>query len=137
LAFDASKRNIEVQSMFLKSILGATLFTNLLAAAEPSTSDVFNIRSFRDPTIKAKVPVTAQLFGGNEGKMLAMEAEKNDKCSIPLPEVKTRKTGDSMAMPVGPMKVDPAAVIPPPVPTCKAWNQEQNQTAPSLNFRLR
>ncbi len=110
--------------MFLKGVVTVILFVGALVAADPNATDLFSVRSFRDPTTKAKIPVTPQLFAGDPPKIFMPEARaKTEQCAIPLLEMKIGKTGDSMALPVGPNKVDSASVVPPPMPACKRWNK--------------
>ena len=77
--------------MFLKTFLAVTLFTSLLPAAGPSDSDVFRVRSFIDPETKAKIPITAEIFGATKTKLLAALAQQEKGCAIPLRELKVDK----------------------------------------------
>jgi hypothetical protein len=112
--------------MSLKIIVAVTLFSGLLDAAGPNDSDIFSVRSFLSPETRKKLPITGQLFGNGEPKLLepnllAAEPRKSDKCAIPLLEFKAPKTNDSMAMlPLGPSHAS-SSVIAPPLPACKGW----------------
>jgi hypothetical protein len=126
LTFQPSNPQIEVQTMFVRTLVAVTLFTSFLGAAGPTDSDIFSVRSFLNPNTREKIPVTGQLFSNGELKLLVAELakaepRKSDKCAIPLQEFKAPKTQDSMAMPVGPSG-DSASVMAPPLPACKLWN---------------
>jgi hypothetical protein len=121
--------------MFLKSLLAVTLFTSFLGAAGPGDSDIFDVRSFFPGQTKKKLPVTGQLFGNDAPKILAAEVmAKNDKCAIPLTELRAANTGDKIAKPVGPVKVDPSSIMAPPMPVCEGWNQGQTRSTPILRL---
>jgi hypothetical protein len=121
--------------MFVRGLVFVTLFTNLLGAAGQSDSDILSVRSFLNPNTKEKIPVTGQLFSDKVPELLTEELKKNDKCAIPLLEWKVGKTGDKIAKLVGPARVDPSSVTPPPVPACEAWTAAEYQSAPSSRLR--
>jgi hypothetical protein len=54
--------------------------------------------------------------------MLTVALANQEMCAIPMLEMKTQKTGDAMAMRLGP-NPDSASVMAPPVPACKHWNK--------------
>ena len=108
--------------MLLKAVVAVTLFTSLVGA-----SDVFSVRSYKDPETKAKIPVNGQLFSNGDPKLLLQMAAKqmrkeDHRCAIPLLEVKPPKTNDSMAHHyAGPSHNPDSAAILPPVPVCDGW----------------
>jgi hypothetical protein len=104
--------------MFFRTAVTVTLFTSLLGA-----TDIFSVRSFRDPETKAKIPVIAQLFTTSDQlDLLAQGAatQKTEKCAIPLQQAKPGKIHDNMAQFAGPSH-DSASIMPPPLPACKNW----------------
>jgi hypothetical protein len=106
--------------MFLRTALTVTLFTPLLTA-----TDLFSVRSFRQPGTKAKIPVTAQLLTNVDERDLLTQTEKvaalkPEMCTIPLQQAKPAKTHDNMTQFAGP-HADRSGVMSPPVPACRNW----------------